>query len=132
MRPVWGGKPPNECGMLQICHSRSHPPMVLCSLGETGVMWCEHRPRGWRLTAPSVFFCALFALGSVDPASAQFVCTTTPSDVTCTNSGTSGNFNNNTAVTANANTTNFGTVNGFFASESINGNATTTNNGSVT
>ena len=66
------------------------------------------------------------------PASAQVVCTTTPTEITCTNSGT-----NNTGIltqqfaNGNATTTNSGSNSGgIFTQVFGNGNATTTNSGS--
>jgi hypothetical protein len=75
---------------------------------------------------------ATLALGSA-PATAQVVCTTTPADVTCTNSGT-----NNAAIFTQANgagqnstTINSGTENGniFTQANGAGGNSTTTNSG---
>ncbi|HET8920673.1 MAG TPA: autotransporter domain-containing protein [Xanthobacteraceae bacterium] len=74
----------------------------------------------------------LFALPASSPASAQFMCTTTPSDINCTNSGTAPTpFTNSAAVTnQNATTTNSGTANGFASQTTGGGNATATNSGS--
>ena len=67
------------------------------------------------------------------PALAQFTCTTTPADITCTNSGTAG-AETNTASGAgqNATTINSGAVNGTILTQTNNGgNATTSNSGTV-
>ena len=77
-------------------------------------------------------FVAAAVLGS-SPAQAQFTCTTTPTDVTCTNSGTSAGFLNSAAgANQNGTTTNSGTVNGSLTTATTaGGNATGTNSGSV-
>lgn len=72
------------------------------------------------------------------PAAAQFMCTTTATDSTCTNSGNAGAFFPNIApqagqnANANATTTNSGTAVGFTSLTSGGGNATATNSGSNT
>ena len=89
------------------------------------------------------------------PAQAQYTCTTTSTDSTCTNSGTAGGVNNlvlgtgQNATTINsgtsgsidssvffsrgdATTTNSGTVNGDVTTTTGNGNATTNNSGTIT
>ncbi len=67
------------------------------------------------------------------PALAQFSCTTTPADITCTNSGTAGDETITASVAGqNATTVNSGTVNGFIDTGTNNGgNATTVNSGAV-
>lgn len=86
--------------------------------------------RGYRRLSALLFICASALLISA-PASAQFVCTTTATDVTCTNSGTAAseaNFDLNKNVT----TINSGTVTTSMSSTTGNsGNATTINTGSV-
>src|SRR5947209_3097406 len=69
------------------------------------------------------------ALLASSPASAQFMCTTTPSDINCTNSGTAPVFFLNKALGANQNaaTTNSGTANAFESETTGGGNATVTN-----
>jgi uncharacterized protein with beta-barrel porin domain len=63
------------------------------------------------------------------PAAAQFACTMTLTDVTCTNSGTATVLETNTAknLNQNATTTNSGTANGFGSVTQGGGNATATN-----
>jgi hypothetical protein len=96
----------------------------------------------------------LLALSGV-PAQAQYTCTSTSTDSTCTNSGTAGGENNlvfgtgQNATTINsgtsgsietsvffspgdATTANSGTVNGDVTTTTGNGNATTTNSGTIT
>jgi hypothetical protein len=96
----------------------------------------------------------LLALSGV-PAQAQYTCTTTSTDSTCTNSGTAVGVNNlvlgtgQNATTINsgtsgsidssvffsagdATTTNSGTVNGDVITTTGNGNATTNNSGTIT
>jgi hypothetical protein len=85
-----------------------------------------------RLEAAAAAFSAILFLLAVNaPASAQFVCTTTATDVSCTNSGTAAselNFD----LTKNVTTYNYGTVTTSMSSTTGNsGNATTTNWGSV-
>lgn len=66
------------------------------------------------------------------PASAQFLpCTTTPTDITCTNAGSAAAPfpNNATGPNQNATTTNAGTANGFSSRTTGGGNATATNSG---
>jgi hypothetical protein len=74
----------------------------------------------------------LFVLLAGSPASAQFVCTTTPTDSTCTNSGTATGVNNTaTGTNQNATTINSGTNTAGTTTETIaGGNATSTNSGS--
>jgi uncharacterized protein with beta-barrel porin domain len=74
---------------------------------------------------------SVLALSASSPASAQFVCTTTASDIHCTNSGTAAAPFTNTAagVNQNATTTNSGTANGFASETQAGGNATATNSG---
>jgi hypothetical protein len=92
---------------------------------------------------------------SSGPAQAQYTCTTTSTDSTCTNSGTAGGENNlvfgtgQNATTINsgtsgsiessvffsggdATTTNSGTVNGDVITTTGNGNATSNNSGTIT
>src|SRR5215472_9136469 len=70
------------------------------------------------------------------PASAQFICTTTPTDRTCTNSsnaqGNAGAFFTDTAAGANQNdtVTNTGTAKGFESQTTGGGAATASNSGS--
>jgi hypothetical protein len=75
---------------------------------------------------------ATLALASA-PASAQVVCTTTPADVTCTNSGTNnGNiFTSANGAGQNSTTINSGTNTGgiFTQATGVGGNSTTTNSG---
>jgi hypothetical protein len=68
---------------------------------------------------------------ATSPASAQFVCTTTSTDSTCTNSGAAtGNTNSANGPNQNATTTNSGTVNGsIVVVTNAGGNATGTNTG---
>jgi hypothetical protein len=68
------------------------------------------------------------------PALSQFVCTTTPSDINCTNSGTAPTAFTNDAAGANQNatTTNSGIANRFTSQTDGGGNATATNTGSDT
>src|SRR5437763_1588486 len=68
------------------------------------------------------------------PALSQFVCTTTPSDINCTNSGTAPTAFTNDAGGANQNatTTNSGIANRFTSQTDGGGNATATNTGSDT
>jgi hypothetical protein len=65
------------------------------------------------------------------PASAQFVCTTTSTDITCINSGTAAGFPNTAnGLNQNATTINSGTNTGGFSATTLNGgNATATNSG---
>jgi hypothetical protein len=74
----------------------------------------------------------LMLLASSAPAAAQFVCTTTPSDITCTNSGTAAGIDNTAnGAGQNATTTNAGTNSGVtFSVTTGGGNATATNSGS--
>ena len=74
----------------------------------------------------------LFVLLAGSPASAQFVCTTTPTDSTCTNSGTATGVNNTaTGTNQNATTINSGTnTAGKTTETTAGGNATSTNSGS--
>jgi hypothetical protein len=68
------------------------------------------------------FFGAAVLITLAAPANAQFVCTTTSSDSTCTNSGTAGPETNTAAgARQNATTTNSGTVNGNMFSETTGG-----------
>jgi hypothetical protein len=106
----------------------------MVSWGEV-VMSCEHRQRGSWLTPPSVFFCALFlVIVASHPASAQFVCTTTSTDITCINSGTAAGIANNAGgLNQNATTTNSGSnTGGIVTQTTAGGNATATNSGSNT
>jgi hypothetical protein len=66
------------------------------------------------------------------PALSQFVCTTTPSDINCTNSGTAPTAFTKDAAGANQNDTvsNSGTASGFTSATTGGGNATATNSGS--
>ena len=74
---------------------------------------------------------ALLAFAGSYPASAQFVCTTTATDVTCNNSGTAAS-EANFDLSKNVTTNNSGTVTTSMSSTTGNsGNATTTNTGSV-
>ena len=74
---------------------------------------------------------ALLVLMAASPARAQFVCTTTPTDITCTNSGTAGNFTNTAnGAGQNATTTSTGTAAGFTSQTNGGGNAVATNAGS--
>ena len=76
------------------------------------------------------------ALLASSPASAQFACTTTPTDLTCTNP-TNGSAGPTTEIApqlgqnanANATTTNLGTAQGFVSETTGGGNATATNSG---
>jgi len=76
---------------------------------------------------------AALALLSSSPASAQFVCTVTPTDSTCTNNGTAvgGIVNTANGVNQNATTTNNGTntAGNFDSVTTAGGNATAVNNG---
>ena len=87
------------------------------------------------LVSTSALGCAaafsLFALSTSSPASADFVCTTTATDITCANSGTAAAPFLNDAAGANQNaiTTNSGTANGFLSETDGGGNATATNTG---
>jgi hypothetical protein len=71
------------------------------------------------------------ALLASSPASAQFACTTTATDITCNNAGTQSTPFINTAGGANQNatTTNSGTADGFESETTAGGNATATNSG---
>ena len=71
------------------------------------------------------------ALLMSSPATAQFACSTTPSDITCTNNGTAPNPFANQAIGTNQNatTTNSGTAAGFQSITTGGGNATATNSG---
>jgi hypothetical protein len=71
---------------------------------------------------------------ATSPAAAQFVCTITPTDVTCTNSGTQNTSFPSTATGANQNDTvsNSGTANGFLSETSGGGNSTANNSGTNT
>ncbi|HEY1542317.1 MAG TPA: autotransporter domain-containing protein [Xanthobacteraceae bacterium] len=84
-------------------------------------------------TAGAALAAAILGLLAAAPASAQFVCTTTPSDITCTNpSGGTAAGETNTAAGTNQNATsiNNGTNNLFIAtSTNAGGNATTINTG---
>ena len=79
------------------------------------------------------------ALLASSPASAQFACTTTPTDLTCTNP-TNGSAGPTTEIApqlgqnanANATTTNLGTAQGFVSETTGGGNATATNSGQST
>lgn len=76
-------------------------------------------------------FCAVTVLTAGSPATAQFVCTTTATDVTCNNSGTAAS-EANFDLTKNVTTNNSGTVTTSISTGTGNsGNATTTNRGSV-
>ena len=67
------------------------------------------------------------------PARAQYVCTTTPADKTCTNAGTAGSvFNQANGAGQNGTTINSGTSGNMSTQVNGNGNATTTNSGTVT
>src|SRR6266700_7064192 len=71
------------------------------------------------------------ALLASSPAHAQFMCTTTPSDINCTNSGTAPFFLNKAlGANQNAATTNSGTANAFESETTGGGNAAVTNSGS--
>ena len=73
------------------------------------------------------------ALWSSSPALAQFICTSSGDNTSCTNTGTSGNFTNSTAAGGTATTTNSGTVNGFVNSQTnAGGDASLTNSGIIT
>jgi hypothetical protein len=76
---------------------------------------------------------AMLALLAASSSSAQFVCTTTPSDITCTNAGTAA-AETNTAAGANQNATtiNNGTSASIATTTTAGGNATTTNTGITT
>jgi hypothetical protein len=79
-----------------------------------------------------IFFAvSLLAIAGISPASAQFMCTSTATDVTCTNSGTAAS-ENNFDLSKNVTTNNSGTVTTSIVTTTGNtGNATTTNSGSV-
>jgi hypothetical protein len=71
------------------------------------------------------------ALLASSPAAAQFACTVTATDSTCTNTGnaTTVELNNATGINQNATTTNSGTAVGFASFTEGGGNATATNSG---
>ena len=79
-----------------------------------------------------IFFAvSLLAIAGISPASAQFMCTSTVTDVTCTNTGTAAS-ENNFDLSKNVTTNNSGTVTTSITTTTGNtGNATTTNSGSV-
>ena len=85
------------------------------------------------LVSASTLGCAvaLSLLAASTPASAQFVCATTPSNVNCTNSGTAPAPFTNNAIGANqsATTSNSGTANGFASQTTGGGDASVTNSG---
>jgi hypothetical protein len=79
----------------------------------------------------AVVIASLCALFGTSPAQAQFVCTTTATDQTCTNSGTVPGSEINASTTLNVTTSNSGSVGGQIITATTSGNATTTNSGSV-
>jgi hypothetical protein len=87
-----------------------------------------------RQCAGVLFFLVMVASS---PAAAQFACTTTATDSTCTNSGNAGAFFPNITpqagqnANANATTTNSGTAVGFISLTNGGGNATATNSGTT-
>jgi hypothetical protein len=90
---------------------------------------CRIRPP---ISLFGIFFAAsLLAVAGISPASAQFVCTSTATDVTCSNSGSAAN-ENNFDLSKNVTTNNSGMVTTSITTTTGNtGNATTTNSGSV-
>lgn len=86
-----------------------------------------------RFAAGAVFGGVFFSICVSLPALAQFACSTTPADISCTNSGTAGDETNSTSGAGqNATTVNSGTVNGFINAGTNNGgNAATSNSGTV-
>lgn len=75
---------------------------------------------------------ALMVLFAGNPARAQYVCSTTPADITCTNTGISGTeFNPANGAGQNATTINSGTSGNIFTQTTGGGNSTTTNSGTV-
>jgi hypothetical protein len=94
----------------------------------------HHRLRVRDATRTAFWSAALLssaALLASSPASAQFACTTTATDITCNNAGTQSTPFINTAGGANQNatTTNSGTADGFESETTAGGNATATNSG---
>ncbi|HSL81058.1 MAG TPA: hypothetical protein VK877_15495, partial [Pseudolabrys sp.] len=81
-------------------------------------MGCEYRPRGsWPTRSSAVAFVLPFLVFVArDPAAAQFVCTTTATETTCTNSGTAPGNQSTVEVAKSVTTTNSGSVNGFIQS----------------
>jgi hypothetical protein len=82
----------------------------------------HHRLRVFEVTRAAFWSAALLSAGALlanSPAAAQFACSTTPSDITCTNNGTAPNQFANQAMgtNQNANTTNSGTANGSIDSD---------------
>jgi hypothetical protein len=90
---------------------------------------CYVRPR---IILFRIFFAvSLLAVAGISPASAQFMCTSTATDVTCTNTGTAAS-ENNFDLSKNVTTNNSGTVTTTISTTTgSTGNATTTNTGSV-
>jgi len=86
---------------------------------------------GIRLEAAAAAAAILFMPAVYAPASAQFACTTTATDVSCTNSGTAAS-ESNFDLSKNVSTYNYGSVTTSMSSTTGNsGNATSVNWGSV-
>ncbi|MGB6540197.1 MAG: autotransporter domain-containing protein [Xanthobacteraceae bacterium] len=101
------------------------------SIDISGVRSPINRPRSHLVVWLAVLG-VMSLLWSHSPARAQFVCSTSGTTQTCTNSGTSGTFALAT-TTQNATVNNSGTVNGSVDDfSSAGGNASTTNSGTVT
>jgi hypothetical protein len=93
-----------------------------------------HRLRAFDVTRGTFWSAALLssaALLANSPAAAQFACTMTATDSTCTNTGnaTVPFLNEANGTNQNATTTNSGTAVGFDSQTNAGGNATTTNSG---
>jgi hypothetical protein len=74
---------------------------------------------------------AVSAIAASMPASAQFVCSSTADQTTCTNSGNVPGDFTLTEVDKSVKAENFGTVGGFVEAFTTDGNATATNSGSI-
>jgi uncharacterized protein with beta-barrel porin domain len=83
-----------------------------------------------RRVGPATLCAAAVLVFAHDPAGAQFVCTTTATDQTCTNSGNAPS-GTNVSVAKNVLTTNSGVVTGGVITSTVNGSAAATNSGSV-
>jgi Autotransporter beta-domain len=94
----------------------------------------HHRFRVFDATRRAFWSAALLSAAALlagSPAAAQFACTVTATDSTCTNTGNATVFENNIANGAgqNATTSNSGTAVGFESATSGGGDATATNSG---
>jgi hypothetical protein len=98
----------------------SSPARIVCYASARSAAICS-----------ALFLVSFSALVASSPASAQFACTTTATDSTCTNTGNATTFEDNIAsgTNQNATTTNSGTAVGFAAVTTGGGNATGTNSG---